>query len=360
MGFWHTGKQEFDEPTGLDFNFQIAKDEFICEICGKKFKTEKACSDHKFVSHPINKPRLFLFEKEVYNNFIITENVNSESINIINANKIFIDGRLADKNSLLEIFKHNSVHNIVLTGNEEAIQTKYTIQTQIASDEDILGIEDAFKNTISSRVLNEAAIMNFINIASKFPTAKNYYDGLSEYLIGVLIKDYVHTQGFKFEKYISKFERAAIELSSYNRGLSRIIRGIICFHFNQFINSYKICNNLRIGLAARQYININFDKSEYTSDFDKLLTDYHTEQIINWSTIPEAEVEKSIDTIIAFSNNSKILVNDKTKLFMLLCKVFFYKKDRRYFSIYFNKIKNVASLKYFCEKFERRMEGLWQ
>lgn len=62
MGFWHTGKWDQDQPTGLgDYVYAPSPPErFVCEQCRRDFAALDALRKHRFEAHPQRQPVLLL------------------------------------------------------------------------------------------------------------------------------------------------------------------------------------------------------------------------------------------------------------------------------------------------------------
>lgn len=66
MGFWHTGYMEFHEPVGLEgYLFKPSPREFSCKHCDEVYHSIEELRQHRFESHPLRRPVLFLHGREL-------------------------------------------------------------------------------------------------------------------------------------------------------------------------------------------------------------------------------------------------------------------------------------------------------
>src|SRR5689334_9460164 len=64
MGFWHTGYQEFHELTGLE-TWAPAPPTYHCAHCEAPFDCAEDVRIHRFASHPLRRPSLFVRGREL-------------------------------------------------------------------------------------------------------------------------------------------------------------------------------------------------------------------------------------------------------------------------------------------------------
>ena len=291
MGFWQTGYFEFREPVGLDDVPLVYEPvQYPCPECGQFFESFEDLRQHRFAHHPLRRPKLWLNNREAGSDPIkITSQLEPTDVRIEDCKKATINGKSIKNDDIPFAISRLSKSDcdLILFGDSK-IKIKFRLEFQIASNDDIAGIESAFSDMMKSRTLNKTEIDRFISNSQKYCTAINYYNGICEYLYGVLIKEQHKSSNLSFNKYKDKYNSAANDLCSYNRPLAKIIRGVIGFHFNHFDEVHRLCNEFRIGRVAEQYTSINYldiNSATYTS-LDECITDYSTEKIVRLSTLP--------------------------------------------------------------------------
>jgi hypothetical protein len=89
-------------------------------------------------------------------------------------------------------------------------------------------------NIARDRVLSADSMSRFIRDCRELPSARAYWNGISEYLYGVMAKERAPDSGLKHEQYVERYLRASEELSGFDRPLAWSVRALIAFHFNHF------------------------------------------------------------------------------------------------------------------------------
>lgn len=326
MGFWQTGYFEFHEPVGLDYVPHTYEPvQHPCTECGQLFESIEDLRQHRFAHHPLQRPKLWLNNREIGSAPIkITSRLAPINIRTEGCKKATINGKNIKIDDISLIISQFSASDcdIILT-NDSQIEVKFRLEFRIASEDDLAGVEDAFKVMIQNRTLNITEIDRFITKSQQYDTATNYYNGICEYLYGVLIKEQHPSSNLPFDKYEDKYNNSASELYNYDRPLARVIRGVIGFHFNHFDEVKIFCSAYRIGRAAEQYTSKNYLDTFSASyrNLDEYITDYATERIVRYSILPANKFVEHIDDAESFLK-SNIVEYDKIKIHIILAKIY--------------------------------------
>ncbi len=329
MGFWHTGYIEFHEPQGLDYVYVPAPPVYSCQHCVETFETADALQKHRFESHPYIRPVLFIRGVEAGNLPVrITQVLRPSDLGLFHYSSLKLNGMPI---SLAELGKHlarttNDTAVLVLTN--KAVSACFTLQVDIASEPDLIGVDRCFLNVAKRGRLDLRAVEDFIADARAFRSAIRYCDGVCEYFYGVLVKEGASGSSLPYEQYRDKFSRAADILKDFHRLLARTIGALIAFHFNHFQEAMDLAGNSRVGIAAARYsrwLKGDLDGArgvlarEHDDKLEKLLTDAETERLVAWCVVgPEVLRQQwsDLDSLVA----RDLPETDRAKLHILLAE----------------------------------------
>jgi hypothetical protein len=329
MGFWHTGYIEFHEPQGLDFVYVPVRPVYSCQHCGGTFETTDALQKHRFERHPYIRPGLFIRGVEAGNVPIrITESLRLSDLGLFHYSSLKLNGMPI---SLTELGKHlirTTNDTAVLELTNEAVSACFTLQFDIASEPDLIGVDRCFFNVAKRGRLDVRALEDFISDAQAFPSAIRYCDGVCEYFYGVLVKEGASGSSLPYEQYRDKFSRAADILEDFHRPLARMIGALIAFHFNHFHEAMALAGNSRVGIAAARYnqwLQGDLDGArrvlarERDDKLEKLLTDAETERLVAWCVVGPEVLRRQwadLDSLVAHD----LPETDRAKLHILLAE----------------------------------------
>jgi len=324
MGFWHTGYIEFHEPSGLQTEIRSVI-QYACNECDEIFESTDQLRHHRFERHPLRRPVLFVRGKEVGAHPVhIARMLDPSDIVLENCEEVFLnEGKISPQALPTELSKITyDTCNLRLT--KAGVAAEFTLEFRVASEGDIKGIENAFDRLAKGRRLNERVVSDFIDSTSLYGSAIRYCDGISGYLFGALVKEGSLHSHLSFERYVDKFNSAAVVLADYERPLARAIAGIIAFHFNQFKGVVSIAAQTRVGAAATRF-NRLLDGTTQASvlsgnrrdKWERMITDLPTERIIQWAVQPVKELASKIDEVESFLADNPVEF-DRPKLHLLL------------------------------------------
>lgn len=305
MGFWHTGYMEFHEPTGgtgwSDTPFVPPPPEFPCEQCGEIFGTIERLNVHRFDGHPSNRARLFLHGRECGRSRtpIISSTTASDWV-FDNAIGITVNGQLVNEITAKRILSSsNGVVNVELRGSHSVQNFEFAFE--ISDEVDLEAIESVFSELILRRELSNFAIQSFIERCRGLDTSSRYFNGLANYLYGVLARERSPESALWQDSkgmvtYRSRFDDAVSQLGSINRAPANTVCGLVAFHYNHFDIAIQKANSPRVSQVASRLESIMtadgtadawallefFDSSK----LEKALCDDVTERLLKWCAIP--------------------------------------------------------------------------
>lgn len=329
MGFWHTGYLEFHEPSGLDGVFKATPTVYRCLHCGNTFESADGLRYHRFEAHPFKKPLLFIQGLEIGNapetitGGFSPKDVIVESATLASVNDISMPA--SELGHTLAAIRQD-VANIVLRG--DGVEARFQLRIEIASDEDLMGVEEAFLGLASQRRLDVRAINQFIDRTGLFKTAAAYRDGICEYLYGVLAKERSATSSLPFRLYREKFNRAIDILRTLERPLAHSIVALVRFHFNRFSEAGMLSSTSRVGRAAQALDNYQSgDSSAFcerrwdlsNESLESLLTDWDTERLIRWALLDSIRLPVELAEMQAMLT-ADLAESDRVKLHLLIAQ----------------------------------------
>lgn len=331
MGFWHTGYIEHHESAGLGDDYKLAPPTYACVHCHASFSSVDELREHRFASHPLRRPVLFINGRELGTTRLrVAHPLAPKDVRVEACETAVLNGRSVRLIDLpRELSKVQSdVCHVVLTN--AGVDAEFEIDIRVASARDLKGVEEQFGRLVRGRKLDLRAIEAFIGEASRYPTAISYCDGICSYLYGLLAKERAPDSSLPYEAYAGKFSAAAQELVAYDRPLARTVSGVIEFHFNHFRDAQRRVPRSRIGLVSAQMAGWigNIRKPSVPAKgairvdaVEAMVTDLETERILDWSTQPVARVvEQSAD--IERYIRGPVSEYDKLKLHLLLAETY--------------------------------------
>lgn len=237
MGFWHTGKWDQDQPTGLD-DYVYAPPppvRYVCELCSASFALLEVLRRHRFESHPLRQPALRLRGRAVGALPItVMSALQAGDVVVEDATKCTLNGQaIAEAELEAELSRMSTEFVEVELANGGAVK-RFTLNFRIAKEEHLVSVEVAFYRMARDRVLSIESLSRFIQDSRNHEDAMPYCDGICHYLYGVLAKEESADSGLRPGQYVERFVRASEELSGFDRSLARSIRALVAFHFNQF------------------------------------------------------------------------------------------------------------------------------
>lgn len=351
MGFWHTGYMEFHEPVGLGEAIAAhAAPVFRCDFCSEAFGTFELLRVHRFEKHPAIRPVLFVRGREVGGTPLrLTRSINPSDVQVLHASSATLNGRSLAVTDLGAHLAPMSAHvaDIRLDGE---VKAEFKLQFEIATDQDVAGVEKCFENAAHRGRLDRRAIEDFIESARGFPTAMAYCDGICEYLYGALAKERSTESSLAFHEYRDKFNRAADILRDVHRPLARLVQGLVAFHFNHFGVAAVCSPSTRVASASERFLGWvglrrppGWPASETSPTMDRLLTDLDTEHVLRWTLGPPAETLAQSRELEAAVERD-IPEFDRVKLRVLLAELYLHSERRADAHRHARELRNNPSL----------------
>ena len=331
MGVWHTGDNEY-----LRTNIHRVANiplviEFPCKYCKQVFLSKEELFEHRFEIHPTHRPVFYLRGQELgTTRVLVTRAISAADVNLKMCDHAIVNDIRIDIEAVPSQLAQISSDVCRLVLSNDSVQAEFTLDFQIAKDEDLIGIEEQFVRTASESSLDTRTIEEFISASSVYRSAIGYCDGICAYLYGVLAKERAPDSSLPYDEYAEKYNRAAEKLAGYERPLARTISSLIEFHFNHFTNAMHLARGVRVGRAASKFADLLdgtmtladiWDSTPTTRDnLDASVTDWETEQIIRWTICPTVDLPKYLSKMENLLERIETSY-DRVKLHILLAEV---------------------------------------
>ena len=166
----------------------------------------------------------------------------------------------------------------------------------------------------------------FIENSKKYTSATGFYDGIANYLYGVMSKERLSQVGDGID-YKEKFNQSLASLSNYDTLASSLLMGLIEFNFNHISEAASRGRGTRYGEAALIMSTWLRDEPpipiHYPGTIDNLFIDVFTQQICDWIIRFDKLTDQEIADMTDNLNSELWTEYDKTKIRIILAEKYF-------------------------------------
>lgn len=297
---------------------------FPCQKCEKEFASYEAWFQHRFESHPLLRPTLFLGTREITSpRLIVRAPVKADQMRIANTLECWLDGRKVTAAALVQTLAQakEGFFRVKLVEGDSGLQSDYEISIEIPEDGDLQHVESEFQRAIQAGVLSVVSVNQFIQLSLEARTARRYVDGLAAYLYGVLAKDQKGDTHLTQEQGRVRLNEALQNLSEIERSLAATVTSIINFQANAFAFNGPLAAAPRLRLAitwfegARRGTDVSaLHREEHThSPASHVPLDTATDELLNWVALPLAKLCDQAKFIERRARQDDWLPEDRTK-----------------------------------------------
>lgn len=311
MGFWHTGYFEFHEPVGLgdSSNFTPQPVRYACEHCKQDFAELEVLRRHRFEAHPQRQPVLLLHGRPVGRLPVqLMTPLTASDVVVHDATNCRLNGEPLALDSLglrLMAMRREYVELEISGGG---LTTRCVLDFRVADEVQVAGVEAAFSRMAQEKILSLEAISRFNRECRGLTGADLYYDGICQYLYGVMAKERAPDSGLLYEQYIQRYLRASEVLAGFERPLARSIRALVAFHFNQFREAELLASEGLLRRVAGAFVRLlqglpwhdeKASSSGVGSTVEDLLTDQETLHVLDDLSFSMAHMKDHAEEMLA-------------------------------------------------------------
>jgi len=271
-----------------------------------------------------------LNEVEIGNKQVkITTQLTTTDIQTLHCDKAFVNDIPIELSKLAKTLTTEKNDSVTIKLSNKQVSAEFLLRYEIATAEDLDGIDKCFLDVSKRGQLDNRAIEYFISTAHQYPSAMGYCDGICEYFYGVLIKEGSSDIKLNYDRYTEKFNHSVELLKDFNRPISRTICALIEFHFNHFAESISYAKETRVGRVSALFeswltSNPTLLKTvdfEHKKHFENIFTDCETEKIIKWSILKPDQIKEHLYELESSLDND-ISGFDSVKLHILLTEYY--------------------------------------
>lgn len=327
--------------NGIDFSPPV----FYCQDCNSEFSTPEKLSEHKVDKHPLLRPYLFIKKRELTGrtDTVIYESLDKEQIELINVQRIIMDGVSYDP--------QNNSFAIDLAGSlngrrhirlfSQGYSVDFDIIFEYLSEPEAIGVENIFYQTFTDSELSTDHLHRFDKLCREHGCMNKYAGGLGCYISGLMAKERNPTSSLKFEDYPAKFGEALDKLSPLNRPLAHGVVSTIYFARNQFdliLNNAIVPQIYMAGQLMRTGVFTDYHFSE-AATLKKFPTDKLIEQLIKFSTQGSKARNVMASEIETYIKRTLISDEDNSKATMALLVYYANRRDKKKMESMYKKIR---------------------
>ncbi|MBM4633485.1 hypothetical protein GS482_16000 [Rhodococcus hoagii] len=251
MAHWSSGYADFHDELYAEPTTPLAPPLLHCTDCDATFTDLAELRQHVFATHPTSHSGLTFRGKPCGDARLLVQNLTTPS-DWLTTNTTWI--RINDVDVALEDFgaQMSQAQGItdVRLGNDRS-NREFSFDFAVPTAADLRGVDDALGRLIDNGRLDAGSISTFIDRAHRYPTARNYTDGIAEYLYwlsgrqsGVDVATSVRNH--------DKLNRAAHLLGDIHRPAARTITSLISLYFNHFDETADRALSRRLRALARR------------------------------------------------------------------------------------------------------------
>ena len=223
---------------------------YRCPYCNRHEVSEAGLQNHVVTSHPIERPTLLLRGVAAESQIRLRRLVTASDFHTLHCGSasLSINGRPSktfDAKKLSDVLSKQIDCEISIQlhgqGRSAAASSTYEIHIVVPDEThldkaDRLFLADLAKNDVGLRDVEK-----FAADSAALDSCKDYASGLTDYVLGMLIKDQSGNVSLEFKEYVAKHQSALALLSNFDRPLARIVCTFIRFSLNDFLSPFVTC-----------------------------------------------------------------------------------------------------------------------
>lgn len=251
MAHWSSGYADFHDELYAEPSTPLAPPLLHCTDCDATFTDLVELRQHVFATHPTAHPRLTFRGKACGSTPLLVQNITTAS-DWLTTNTTWIrinDVDVAPEDFGAQMSQAQGITDVRL-GNDRSNRT-FSFDFAVPTAADLRGVDDALGRLIDNGKLDAGSISTFIDRAHRYPTARNYTDGIAEYLYWLSGRQ-SRVDVATSVRNNDKLNRAAHLLGDVHRPAAQAITSLISFYFNHFDEAADRALSPRLRDLARR------------------------------------------------------------------------------------------------------------
>lgn len=251
MAHWSSGYADFHDELYSEPSVPLTPPLLRCTDCDATFVEFAELRHHVFEAHPTAHPALMFRGKTCGDARLLVQNATAPSdwftthttwiqINDVDVAPEDFGPRMACVQGVVD----------VRLGNARSSR-KFSFDFAVPTAADLRGVDGALGRLLDNRRLDAGTISSFIDQAHRYPTARNYTDGIAEYLYWLSGRQSGVDVATTVRNY-EKLNRAAHLLGDVHRPAARAITSLISLYFNHFDEAADRALSPRLRDLARR------------------------------------------------------------------------------------------------------------
>jgi hypothetical protein len=226
------------------------KPTFRCSMCSQEFQTTRELLSHSRQSHPLSLPLLSLGDQLLLSTTTLRVSINPDEILIEHGSEIktSVDGHdyyEVSRTRLTQLIAEKEEGRVdIRLKNTRACDdshatSDYRINFRIPAKSDLLAIDKIFTETMTILPIAVSSANTFWETCADHrnsTASSDYANALSNYIIGMAIKQGDQMKALSFDRFKDKFLDALEILRNFDTPLAIGITEIIRFNLNDFTN----------------------------------------------------------------------------------------------------------------------------
>ncbi|MBM4555126.1 hypothetical protein GS466_08985 [Rhodococcus hoagii] len=294
MAHWSSGYADFHDELYAEPSTPFEPPLLHCADCDATFTELAELRQHVFATHPTAHPGLTFRGKTCGDARLLVQNTTAPSdwittnttwtqINDLDVAPADFGARMAQARGVTD----------VRLGNDRS-KRKFSFDFAVPTAADLRGVDDALGRLIDKGRLDASSISSFIDSAHRYPTARNYTDGIAEYLYWLSGRQ-ADIDVATSDRNVDKLNRAAHLLLDVPRPAAHVITSLVSLYFNHFDEAAARALSPRLRDVAHRLNRMlqAHDRSEYRagvegrmSSLELLLADRRTAELIELCSLP--------------------------------------------------------------------------
>lgn len=235
---------------------------FACPICGHVYETGAALQAHVVDNHHVAPPIMVVAGREPRASHLVRRRLAPTDVVVANATSAMLridreDWVALTPSEIGQRLAGIGVATVMVRLTNASVRTaepivsEYRLPFHVAEAADLLRVEEAFHEHLTTEEIRRASVADFLADARCQAAGRDYAEGLAEYVLGVLVKEQSPNRvATPLERYRSHFGAALDRLAAHARPLPHLLCALMRFALNDFSQGATCTGYRELDLAT--------------------------------------------------------------------------------------------------------------